>query len=133
MKHMTIWQRLNTALLLLILLVLAGVGLALWVAEARSGGVHRSDQLSAARDRIYLDVVIMSEWMRGLLLEPRSDPDQKRRNEAEKDLGASLDSVQAAFPNSPDLVNSVTAFRTFALKTMSIFNSRVVELVGTDQ
>ena len=49
MKDLTIWQRLNTAFWLLIVLLLAGVGLALWVASARSAEVHRSDELSGCQ------------------------------------------------------------------------------------
>ena len=45
MKVPTIWQRLNTAFWLLIVLLLAGVGLALWAAAARAAEAHRSDQL----------------------------------------------------------------------------------------
>ncbi len=55
MKDLTIWQRLNTAFWVLVVLLLAGVGLALWVASARSAAAHRSDELSAAKDRIAYD------------------------------------------------------------------------------
>jgi len=41
MNKMTIWQRLNIALILLILLLLVAVGLALWVEESRSAAMHR--------------------------------------------------------------------------------------------
>ena len=49
MRDMTVWQRLNTALLLLLLLVLAGVGLALWVAEARSTRQAQPGTLQSAK------------------------------------------------------------------------------------
>lgn len=54
MKDMTIGQRLNTTFVSLILLVLVSIGLELWVGETRSNAVHRSDQLSGNKDRIYL-------------------------------------------------------------------------------
>ena len=56
------------------MLLLAGVGLALWVAAARSAATHRSDQLSAAKDRIAYDVVLISDTVRGLLLDPKNEP-----------------------------------------------------------
>ena len=43
MKNMTILQRLNAALLLLILLLVAGVGLALWVERTGSSAIQRTD------------------------------------------------------------------------------------------
>ena len=79
MKIVTIWQRLNTAFWLLIVLLLAGVGLALWAANARSAGVHRSDQLAAAKDRIAYDVVLISDTVRGLLLDPKNEAEKRRK------------------------------------------------------
>jgi hypothetical protein len=69
MKTVTIWQRINTAFWLLIVLLLAGVVLALWVARARSEGLQRSDQLGAANDRIAYKMVLLSDTVRGLLEE----------------------------------------------------------------
>src|SRR5881394_3361085 len=100
MKHMTIWQRLNTALLLLILLVLVGVGLALSVAEARSSGRHRSDLLNAARYRIHSDLLLLENTVCNLLLEPKVELDSKRRTDAEKDLITSLEAIQSSFPDA---------------------------------
>ena len=54
MKPMTIWQRLDRALLLLILLLFVAVGLAFWVALERANASQRSDQLSRDRDRVVL-------------------------------------------------------------------------------
>ena len=65
MKTVTIWRRLNTAFWLLIVLLMAGVGLALWVAEARSTSDQRGVQLSAANDRIAYRMVLISDTVRG--------------------------------------------------------------------
>ena len=47
-NSMTIWQRLNTALLLLIILLVAAFALTLWVERTRENTVHLSDQLADA-------------------------------------------------------------------------------------
>ncbi len=111
MKPTSIWQRLNTALLLLIVLLLAGVGLALWVAESRSSSLHRSDQLFAARDRIFYEVLAFADAVRGLSLDPKSEVDKKRRREASTNLKAQVDQLQATFPEYPDLLKSVVDLR----------------------
>src|ERR1035438_9991459 len=113
MKTVNIWQRLNTAFWLLILLLLAGVGLALWVAKARSEGVQRSDQLGAANDRIAYKMVLVSDTVRGLLLDPKNAAEKGRKDEGEKDLGQQLNFIQSTFTKYPDLMRSVTNLREF--------------------
>src|SRR6267143_4125381 len=97
MKSMTIWQRLNTALLLLVILLVAVFGLALWVERTRLDSDVHSQQLTDARDRIYKDVVVLNNAVRGVLLDPKNDPDQVHRGEAEKELATSYDFLQKTF------------------------------------
>ena len=85
MKHMTIWQRLNTALALLILLLMVGFGLYVWQEKVGWASIQRTEQLAAAKDRIYFDLIRMSDGLRGLLLDPKNDLEKKRRHEAETD------------------------------------------------
>jgi len=132
MQKMTIRQRLNVALLLFILLVLAGVGLALWVAEARSSALLRSDHLSAARDRIAYNVVLISDTVRGLLLDPKDELEKKHKREAETDLGNNLDFIQATYPTHAGLFNSVTNLRDFAFQKLGHFNREVLAMAETD-
>jgi len=132
MKTITIWQRLNTAFWLLIVLLLAGVGLALWVASARSAGVHRSDQLSAAKDRIAYDVVLISDTVRGLLLDPNNEAEKRRKREAETDLAAQLRFIQSEFPDYPELMHSVSNLRDFTSRKLGDFHRQVLEMEETD-
>jgi methyl-accepting chemotaxis protein WspA len=132
MKKSTIWQRLNTALLVLILLLLAGVGLALWVAEARLEASHRSDQLSATRDRIAYDVVLISDTVRGLLLDPRNEAEKKHKHDAEQDLAVRLNSIPVGYRNRENLMAAVDSLRVFATHTLDGFNRQVLELADSD-
>src|SRR4051812_40897915 len=102
MKSMTIWQRLNTALLLLIILLVAVFGLALWVERTRLDSDIRTQQMTDARDRIYKDVMLFNNALRGTLLDPRNDPDQIRRGEPEKELKDSYDYLQKIFQEYPE-------------------------------
>jgi methyl-accepting chemotaxis protein WspA len=132
MKNMTIWQRLNTALLLLIILLMAAFGLVLWMERTRLESLNRGEVLGDSRDRISKDVIVINDALRGLLLDPKNDPDQKRRGDTEKDLMGTLDSIHSAFPNYPGLKTSAQNLRDFALRTLGGFQSRVVEMVKTD-
>jgi methyl-accepting chemotaxis protein WspA len=132
MKTITIWQRLNTAFWLLIVVLLAGVGLALWVASARSAGVHRIDQLSATKDRIAYDVVFISDTVRGLLLDHNNESEKTRKGEAERDLAAQLKFIQSEFHDYPDLLRSVSNLSDFTLRTLGDFHRQVLETAQTD-
>jgi methyl-accepting chemotaxis protein WspA len=132
MKKMTIWRRLNTALLLFILLVLVGVGLALWAAEARSSALVRSDRLSSARDRIAYDVVIISDTVRGLLLDPKDETEKTRKREAETDLANTLDFIQSTFAAQSGLMTAVSNLRDFTLHTLGQFNREVLAAAEAD-
>ncbi|MGD0259448.1 MAG: methyl-accepting chemotaxis protein [Verrucomicrobiota bacterium] len=132
MKTVTIWQRLNTAFWLLIVLLLAGVGLALWVAAARSAAVHRSDQLSAAKDRIAYDVVLISDTVRGLLLDPKNDSEKRRKHEAEADLASQLNFIQREFSKYPDLMHSVGNLREFTSRVLDDLHRQVLDTAESD-
>ena len=87
MKPMTIWHRLDRALLLLILLLFVAVGLAFWVALERSNASQRSDRLDRDRDRVFYDVMLMIDSLRGMSADPRNELERKRHREAESGIG----------------------------------------------
>ena len=73
MKQRTIRQHLQTALFLLVMLLLAGVGLALWIESERSGADERREQLLARQEGIYYDVLLTCDALRGLALTPKDE------------------------------------------------------------
>ena len=132
MKNVTIWQRLNTAFWLLIVLLLAGVGLALWVASARSAAACRSGELSAAKDRIAYNVVFISDTVRGLLLDPKNEAEKRRKHDAEMDLALQLKFIQSEFSEYPDLMRSVSNLSEFTTRTVGEFHQQVLNTAESD-
>jgi methyl-accepting chemotaxis protein WspA len=132
MKKLAIWQRLNAALLLLILLLLASVGLALWVAETRLAATQRSEQLSVARDRIRYDVVAISDTVRGLLLDPKNEAEKRQKREAEEDLAVSLNAIPSVYTNHFVLMTMVNNLRDFVSRTLDSFNRQVLDTAERD-
>jgi methyl-accepting chemotaxis protein WspA len=132
MKDFTIWQRLNAAFWVLVGLLLGGVVLALWVASARSAAAHRSDELSAAKDRIAYDVVFISDTVRGLLLDPRNDAEKRRKHDAEMDLTSQLKFIQSEYPDYPELIRSVSNLSEFTTRTVGDFHRQVLDMAESD-
>jgi methyl-accepting chemotaxis protein WspA len=131
-KKTSIWQRLNATLLVLILVLLAGVGLALWVAEARVAATQRTEQLLGTRDRIRYDVLLISDTVRGLLLDPKNDAELKQKAEAEADFATALNSIPPSYTNRVQLMAAVNQLRDFASQTLGGFNRRVLDTAETD-
>jgi methyl-accepting chemotaxis protein WspA len=132
MKDLTIWQRLNTAFWVLIGLLLAGVGLAWWVGYACSAIAHRSDDLSAAKDRIAYDVLFIGDTVRGLLLDPKNAGENRRKGEAETDLASQLKFIQKEFTDYPDLIRSVRNLSEFISRKRADFHRQVLDTAETD-
>jgi methyl-accepting chemotaxis protein len=136
MKQMTIWQRLNTALVLLILLLVACAGLALWVQQTYYGTFQRIDRLSSDKNRIDYDVILMSDALRGILLDPKSDPEKARRADAAAELASKIEDVRDLGFRQPELMSSVMSLRSFILEkgpgTLGEFQDRVIQLAKSD-
>jgi len=132
MKTVTIWQRLNTAFWLLVVLLLAGVGLALWAANARATADKRSEQLAAARANIAYKVVLLSDTVRGLLLDPKNELEKRHKREAEADLAEQLIFIQTGFPDHPDLLRSVSNLSDFIARTLAEFHRQVLDTAEND-
>ena len=135
MKNMTIWQRLNTALLLLILLLFVGIGMAVWIEKARSTAVQRSEDLSRIWDHIHLNMIQISDAVRGSLLDPKNEAEKRRRQTALAELGSNIEDIQSGFQDHPDLIASVKKLRNFATGNLGpsrVLHSRVLETAQTD-
>jgi methyl-accepting chemotaxis protein WspA len=132
MKKMTILQRRNTALLLLILFALGGVYLGLKIADERIEASHHSDLLSSARDRIAYEVVLISDTVRGLLLDPKNEAEKKHKQDAEHELAGTLNSLTDLCTNTPALLTAVNNLRDFANRTLGGFNRQVLDMAEAD-
>ncbi|HOX57349.1 MAG TPA: methyl-accepting chemotaxis protein [Candidatus Paceibacterota bacterium] len=127
MQATTTWHRLNIAFWILIVLLLAGVGLALWAANARATADTRSEQLAAARSSITYKGVLISDTVRGLLLDPGNQLELQYKREAEDALTNQLNSIQATFAEHPGLVQAVSNLNHFSSRTLADFHQQVLD------
>jgi methyl-accepting chemotaxis protein WspA len=132
MKTVTTWQRLNTAFWLLIVLLLAGVALALWAASARSDADRRNEQLAAARANIAYKAVLISDTVRGLLLDPKNELEKRHKREAEADLADQLKFIETNFPDYPELMLSVSNLSVFTTRNLADFHRQVLDTAERD-
>src|SRR6266436_521668 len=128
MKQMSIWQRLNTALFLLVLLLMIGCGLALYIEVAVAKAERRAQELANKKDRISLDLLLMSDSIRGLLLDPRNEADKKHRPETEKDLKTSFEFIKAAYKNQSSLLGSVENLAGYVQNKLLPLHQKVMDM-----
>src|SRR5436190_14039110 len=107
MKPMTIWQRLDRALLLLILLLFVAVGLAFWVALEHSNGNQRRDQLSRDRYIVSYDVMVMIDALRVMATDPKNELERKRYHDTENELDGKLEEMQRGFREYSELLTAL--------------------------
>lgn len=129
---MTIWQRLNMALLLLVALLLTGVSLAMWVQEARLSAAHRSEQAGDGRDRIRYDVVLMGDALRGHLLDPKNELEKNRLKWAEHEFNSNVQTLEREFGDDAELIKAVKDIRDFVQGPLGNFHLKINEMVESE-
>ena len=133
MKKMTIGQRLNATRTVLAGMLLIGVLLALWGEHIRSGSELSSERLLRSKDRVYFDMVEMSDALRGVLVEPENEADQKRWSESQKSLLRTMSIIKGDVGDQGELASRLEALRDFAMTELIPFESRIMAQVLTNR
>jgi methyl-accepting chemotaxis protein WspA len=123
MNNLSIWQRLNLAVTLLIFLLTLGGGLAFWMERAQSGADRKADTLNRAQGRIVLELSRYTAAVRGLLLKP-GEPSKGDLQEARDILEKELKQASAE-------LTSAESLRIFVQGDVVKFDKRLVELLET--
>ena len=132
MKPTTIWERLDRALWLLVVLLVAGVGLAVWVESARRDAAERRNQLTGAREQVYHELLLMSDVAPRLLLDPKREPGDKRASEWDGKLNDTLAFIRHSFQKYPDLMDATERLRDFAFGKLAGFRKQVLAVGATN-
>src|SRR5262245_38170680 len=123
---LTLWQRLNAALVGVGLLLMAGFLLELWAKGKNWEAVTRREQLGGTRDRINMDMMRMSDAMRGRLLEPSNELEKRRGEAAESDLKLCFERLQRIAGDRPELMGAVKKVRDVVRDKVEPFEGRVM-------
>lgn len=132
---MSIWQRLNTTLALMIVLLLAGFALAWWIEHTRSETVRAAKRLDNEYTRIRHALVQMSDTLRSALLDPPaegSDVERKQLRDAELDLVTTLQTMNAGAGSLPILADTVRSLYNFSHRTYVPFHTNAFTRLASD-
>ncbi|HEU5069058.1 MAG TPA: methyl-accepting chemotaxis protein [Verrucomicrobiae bacterium] len=132
MNNLSIWQRLNLAVGLLIFLLLLGSGFALWMERAAARAEEQSTALGRVEEQVAAGLRGLVDVSRAALLQRDLDTDGKRTHEQERALNATLDQMQAAYQPYPPVLAGLKRARDFAQQNLTPFNRQVLALCATD-
>jgi methyl-accepting chemotaxis protein WspA len=124
MKNSILWHGSRTAQFLSILLLASCAWLGWWCRDSHQQTAAQIARLESAKDRACTGLGQMTEFLEGLLLEPKSDTARKRARLAQTDLASAVDSLPAEFPASSEIV--ARARNLLAIQT------RIVEQMDSD-
>ena len=136
MKIRTIAQRLYVTLGLLICLFLAGLVLMFWVAVRDTENTRRLEarhqQIVLAAAQLRLDLLQMSDALRGRLLEPKSETERARKFAADDDFVKAAGELKKLLADQPELAAGIRAAADFDAQTLNVLENRVLDLIATD-
>jgi methyl-accepting chemotaxis protein WspA len=134
-KKPGISQRLNRALGLMVILLVASAGLLLWIFHVRSQATERKLSLLNVSESLGYHITQMSDSVRGLLLDPKNKAERNRLGEAEKGLKddfANLDGLQKSLHNQGDLPHQAKILKEFVTGPLNAFYTNVVDQADKD-
>ena len=102
MTNLTIWQRLNLTMGLLILLLLIGGGLAIWMERVNSNNILLAERLEHSRDRTLSEVRNYTAACSTLAIDQSDGAEAKRRELFEASLSQAVDQVRAELKSHPE-------------------------------
>lgn len=132
MKNLSIWQRLNLAVGLMILLLLIGGALAIWMERANAQAQLQGKILEQAQERIAMDLNSLTEVSHSALL-GQLEPKGERLQQAENRLRDSLGFIRKEWGRHREMVSALDRVEDLAKRSISPFNETVVTLAKTNQ
>ena len=126
---MSFGRRLNTAILVVIGLLLGEAGLVLWMEKARFASVQYGDFLTETKGRLLYQTLLASEAARVLSLDPANEAAKKTKRDAEFEL-SQLDKDRSIFAKTHALQQAFDNLRDFINNKLSPFHTNVLHAAG---
>ena len=121
----------------IIVLLLVGVGVTWYadkqVAKHEAEANFKHDTLQTTADRIRYSTLEMSDAMRGLLLDPKSETERKRKLDADADLVKAVEMLRPVIKDEPALIKAWDAIAEYDDRTLNPLEKKIMEMVAADK
>jgi methyl-accepting chemotaxis protein WspA len=112
-------------------MLVIGVLLALWAERVRSNAVQSNLRLESAKDRVYFDLVGMSDALRGLLLNPGDASQRRRHGETVKDLLSNISNIKSDYSDQEELMGDLDRLRDFVVTRFIPVHEDIIKRIDT--
>lgn len=132
----TVIQRLHATLTLILALSAIGAGIS-WLVERNATKAHaraagRREELLLAAERVRHDMLVMSDAMRGCMLNPKDEAERKRKRQADDDLVVSLRHARDLVSGNETLVAAVKAIADHDAHQLHAVEDQIVASIESD-
>lgn len=131
----SIWKRLYTTLVIFITIILLAVGLAFFSQHTRARSLHISDQLHLEDTRIRYDLMVISDALRAMLIEPREpqviETEYGNIKAGMEDLKTCLQNLRDSYPQK-GIQESLEKLDKFVAFTLELHVKGVMEQLDKD-
>jgi methyl-accepting chemotaxis protein WspA len=131
MNKSTVWQRLNTAQVILFLLLFLGVIVVAWLVKTNSDSADFKEKLTTRFGSVRSSLSISSDAVRGLLLQAGNESERKRFRDAEAELLTSI-GVLSEETRYELLTQSAKQFRRYLQESYLPFSNHIMELLNSN-
>lgn len=136
MKTTTLIQRLRSGLLLLYVAAILGALVVAWhgwrlaVAELAAETLRR--QVGVTVERIRFATLQMGDALRGVMLDPGSEVDRRRKHEADGELNRAIGELRPLLRAQPDLLRALELVGDYDTGTLNPIEDRLLQLATDD-
>jgi methyl-accepting chemotaxis protein len=136
MTRLTLRSKLYLSLgALIVSLIGASLGLEQWGKATARSALERTQTADAALTdllSIKLDMMIMSDAMRGYMLNPNADGEMGRKIAADKALAEEVHHLKTRFGDEPTLMRAIEAIGEYDEKVLNPAEQKLMALIKTD-
>jgi methyl-accepting chemotaxis protein len=129
---MSFGQRLNTALLVLVGLLLGEAGLVLWMEKARYASVQYGDFLSETKERLLSATLLSAEAVRTLSVESSNQPALKVKRDTDLEFTI-FEKDREMLAKNPKVKQTFDRLRDFVNNDLNAFLTNVLRRAETDR
>lgn len=118
-RRMSIWRRVNTSLVILVMLLVIGAALALWVEKTRDDTIARNDSLDTKAANVLWRLDRLNYAQMWLTLDVESEAAKKEQDDASRELSAALADIENAYQQYPRLMDALKSIRDYAARRVT--------------
>eukprot|EP01035_Chromulina_nebulosa_P053876 gene53876-73710_t len=132
MKSWSIAHRLFALFLFIVVLFAVGLGVFYRADERESDVLDQRERLLDGGATIRYEMMVMSDALRGLLLDPTHTSERDRKRSADEKFTKALDRLRPLLQDHPELQRAAQAIANFDESKLNRLETQLVEMLARD-